>query len=210
MLRPFLMSFPRTVGATAITLAPDRKVVRVKPTGFAQFNSASVAADIRRPLSPYIHHEEFMNKVAAVFFLLLTSITSAQTSAPDAKLSPAERSIASANKVILARPTQSSGYNQLAIALARRARETSDSRFYSAAEDALKKSFEQSPGNVEGEKIHVWLLLGRHEFPAALESAKLLNQKAPDDVLTYGFLVDANAELGKYTDAEKAAQHMLD
>src|SRR5215475_4635480 len=151
-----------------------------------------------------------MSKVAAVFFLLLTSITSAQTSAPDAKPSPAERSIASANKVISARPTQSSGYNQLAIALARRARETSDSRFYSAAEDALKKSFEQSPGNVEGEKIHVWLLLGRHEFPAALESAKLLNKKVPDDVLTYGFLVDANAELGNYTDAEKAAQHMLD
>src|SRR5215831_3621238 len=211
MPRPFLMSFPRTAGATAITLVPGRKVVRVKPTEFAQFNSASVAADMRRPLPPvHFHHEEFMNRVAAVFLLLFTSITSAQTSTPDATLSPAERSIASAKKMISAKPTHYSGYNQLAIALARRARETSDSRFYAAAEDALQKSFEQSPGNVEGEKIHVWLLLGRHEFPAALESAKLLNKKVPDDVLTYGFLVDANAELGNYTDAEIAAQHMLD
>src|SRR5215813_4106979 len=105
MLRPFLMSFRRTAGATAITLVPDRKVVRAKPMGFVQFNSASVAADIRRPLPPCVHQEECMNRVAAVF-LLLTSITSAQTSAPDATLSPAERSIATAKKMITAKPAQ--------------------------------------------------------------------------------------------------------
>jgi tetratricopeptide (TPR) repeat protein len=32
----------------------------------------------------------------------------------------------------------------------------------------------------------------------------------PDDVLVYGFLTDANAELGNYDEAEKAAQWMLD
>ena len=32
----------------------------------------------------------------------------------------------------------------------------------------------------------------------------------PDDVLVYGFLTDANVELGNYNDAEKAAQWMLD
>jgi len=151
-----------------------------------------------------------MNRVAAIFLLLVTSMTATRTTATDATLSPAERSIAGAKKTITAKPTQYSGYNQLAIALARRARETSDPSFYVAAEDALKKSFELSPANIEGEKIHVWLLLGRHEFPAALESAKLLNKKVPDDVLTYGFLVDANTELGNYTEAEKAAQQMLD
>lgn len=97
----------------------------------------------------------------------------------------------------------------MAIALSRRARETSDIVYYAQAEDALKKSFELSPGNMEGEKIHVWLLLGRHEFPAALEAAKILNKKAPDDVLVYGFLVDSNAELGNYPAAEESAQWML-
>jgi len=67
--------------------------------------------------------------------------------------------------------------------------------YYAQAEDALKKSFDLSPGNLEGEKIHIWLLLGRHEFPMALEAAKALNKKVPDDVLVYGFLADANAEL---------------
>lgn len=125
------------------------------------------------------------------------------------QLSPAERSIAAARKEIEKRPDQFAGYNHLAIALSRRARETSDINFYAQAEDALKKSLELAPGNMESEKIRVWLLLGRHEFPSALEAAKALNKKNPDDILVYGFMTDANAELGKYEDAEASAQWML-
>ncbi|HYP06265.1 MAG TPA: hypothetical protein VER03_08505, partial [Bryobacteraceae bacterium] len=40
--------------------------------------------------------------------------------------------------------------------------------------------------------------------------AKKLNKQAPDDIQVYGFLVDANVELGNYAEAEKAAQWMLD
>ena len=112
-------------------------------------------------------------------------------------------------KEIEKKPAQYSAYNQLAIALSRRARETSDVAYYSQAEDALKKSQDLAPNNLEAAKIHVWLLLGRHEFPAALEAATLLNKRIPDDVLVYGFLTDANAELGNYEAAEKAAQWML-
>lgn len=134
---------------------------------------------------------------------------SATIAAAKTFLSPAEQSIASAQKEIAKKPSQFAGYNQLAIALSRRARETSDITYYTQAEDALKKSFELAPGNMEGEKIHVWLLLGRHEFPAALEAAKILNKRVPDDILVYGFLTDANAELGNYPAAENAAQWML-
>ena len=145
------------------------------------------------------------------FLLLIASLcASAQTSKATPALSPAERSIAEARKSIEKKPAQYAGYNQLAMALARRARETSDIGYYAQAEDALKKSFELAPANLDGEKVHVWLLLGRHEFPAALDAARVLNKRIPDDVLTYGFLTDANAELGNYTDAEKAAQWMLD
>jgi tetratricopeptide (TPR) repeat protein len=129
--------------------------------------------------------------------------------APAAQLSPAEQSMVAAKKEIEKKPDQFSGYNHLAIALSRRARETSDVNYYTQAEDTLKKSLELAPGNMESEKIHVWLLLGRHEFPSALEAAKALNKKNPDDVLVYGFMTDANAELGKYEDAEVSAQWML-
>jgi len=149
-----------------------------------------------------------MNRITAVFLLLSATFAAAQN--VTASLSPAERSMVSARRAIAAKPSQCSGYNQLAIALSRRARETSDPKYYAQAEDALKKSFDLSPGNLEGEKIHIWLLLGRHEFPMALEAAKALNKKVPDDVLVYGFLADANAELGNYAEAERAVQWMLD
>src|SRR6266702_6131748 len=145
-------------------------------------------------------------------FLLLSAGLSASARSNNTKqdLSPAERSIAEARKAIEKKPTQYAGYNQLAMALARRARETSEVTYYAQAEDALKKSFELTPTNLDGEKVHVWLLLGRHEFPAALDAAKILNKRVPDDVLIYGFLTDANAELGNYKEAERAAQWMLD
>jgi tetratricopeptide (TPR) repeat protein len=138
-----------------------------------------------------------------IAILLLTIAAAAQT------LSPAEQSIAKARAEIAKKPEFFAGYNHLAIALSRRARETSDVNYYTQAEDALKKAAELSPTNIETQKIHVWLLLGRHEFPSALEAARVLNQKVPDDILVYGFLADANAELGNYPDAEKAAQWML-
>jgi tetratricopeptide (TPR) repeat protein len=56
----------------------------------------------------------------------------------------------------------------------------------------------------------VWILLGKHDFAQARTLATALNQKMPDDVQVYGFLVDADAELGDYAAAEAAAQWMLD
>src|SRR5436190_12433266 len=153
-----------------------------------------------------------MKRILALFLLIASTLTIAETNntSASADLSPAGRSIAEARKAIEKKPTQYSGYNLVAMALARRARETSDVGFYAQAEDALKRSLDLAPGNLDGEKIHVWLLLGRHEFAAALDAAKALNKRVPDDVLIYGFLTDANAELGNYKEAERAAQWMLD
>ena len=154
-----------------------------------------------------------MKRIAALLLLFLgTAAGFAQTpSAPaETKLSPAERSMDQARKLIDKNPKDFEAYNALALALSRRARETSDVKFYAQAEDTLQKSFEIAPANFDGERIHVWLLLGKHEFAAALDAAKTLNQKMPDDVMLYGFLTDANVELGNYKDAETAAQWMLD
>jgi tetratricopeptide (TPR) repeat protein len=118
--------------------------------------------------------------------------------------------MAAANRLLEKNPRNFEAYNALALALSRRARETSDVRYYNQAEETLKKSFEISAGNFDGERIRVWLLLGKHEFAAAREAAMQLNKRNPDDVMVYGFVTDANVELGNYQDAEKAAQMMLD
>jgi tetratricopeptide (TPR) repeat protein len=153
-------------------------------------------------------------RTVTVLLLIVLAAAGAWAESPGSSaektLSPAQRSVAQAEKLIAKNSKDFEAYNALALALSRRARETSDVMFYTQAEEALQRSFEISPGNFDGERIRVWLLLGKHEFAAALEAAQKLNKKMPDDVMLYGFLTDANVELGNYKDAETAAQWMLD
>jgi tetratricopeptide (TPR) repeat protein len=135
--------------------------------------------------------------------------TTTQPAAPTAALTPAELGIQRAEAKVKQHPDQSAGYNTLAMAYARRARETSDVSYYTRAEETLQKSLELTPDNFEALKIRTWLLLGRHQFAAARVMAEKLNKKMPDDVIVYGYLADANAELGNYGAAENAAQWML-
>ncbi len=155
-----------------------------------------------------------MKKLIVAVFAILTAVASlaqtATTAGAATKLSPAEQTMAVAQKQIDKNPKNFEAYNALALAQSRRARETSDVRFYNDAEASLQKSFAISPANFDGQRIHVWLLLGKHEFAAALVEATKLNQRMPDDVMVYGFLTDANVELGNYKDAEAACQRMLD
>jgi tetratricopeptide (TPR) repeat protein len=152
-----------------------------------------------------------MKTFLAVILISIASAPSAVAQATTTILesSPAERGIAVALGTIREKPNQYSSYNLLAAALLRRARETEDSSYYGQAAEAVKKSEELSPNNFETEKIRVSILLGQHDFAAALEAARALNRKVPDDVMVYGLLADADTELGKYVDAEKAAQWML-
>jgi tetratricopeptide (TPR) repeat protein len=114
-----------------------------------------------------------------------------------------------ARRAIDKNPASAEGYNALALAMARRARETADSEYYRAAENALKKSFEAEKDNFEGRKALAWVMLGRHEFAEALKLVKELNRLMKDDVVVYGLLADAHTELGNYSQAEEAVQWML-
>ena len=153
-----------------------------------------------------------MNNLAQLLVILSTTtvlVAQTNTAKAEVKISPAEQSMAQAQRMIEKNPKNYEAYNALALALSRRARETSDVKFYAEAEETLKQSFAISPDNFDGGRIEVWLLLGKHEFGAAREEALKLNKRMPDDVMVYGFLTDANAELGNYEEAEKAAQLML-
>jgi tetratricopeptide (TPR) repeat protein len=123
---------------------------------------------------------------------------------------PAEQKIAAARTSIAKNPGRFQSYNDLAMALARRARETADPDYYAQAAAALAESRRLAPDNPEADKIEAWVLLGRHEFARALEKARAINRRVPDDLMTYGMLVDAYVELGRYAEAEEAAQWMLD
>ncbi|MEZ5283204.1 MAG: tetratricopeptide repeat protein [Vicinamibacterales bacterium] len=123
---------------------------------------------------------------------------------------PAQRKIALARERIARDARSVQGYNDLAMALTQRARETSSPTFYLEAEEAVRKSLALAPDNFEALKVKTWALLGQHRFAEALAVATTLNRQVPDDLMVYGMLTDANIELGRYDDAEKSAQWMLD
>jgi Tfp pilus assembly protein PilF len=152
-----------------------------------------------------------LKRIVLALFMMVVTLAAAQeiSGAASADLSPVARRVEAARKAIAAKPKEYTGYNLLANALVLCARETSDISLYTQAEDAVKRSLELAPNNFETEKIQVSILLGEHEFPAALESARKLNKRVPDDVMVYGMLTDANVELGNYNDAEESAQWMI-
>ncbi len=152
-----------------------------------------------------------MKRVATLLMMVLATLAASgqSNSAATAKLTPAEQHLAAANRMLAANPKNYEAYNAQALALSQRARETSDVNFYKQGEAALQKSFEISPDNFDGKRIQVWLLLGKHEFAAALQAATQLNKRMPDDVMLYGFLTDANVELGNYAAAEDSANWMM-
>jgi len=153
-----------------------------------------------------------MMKIQATFLLTLALAGSLRSQTPvatSAQPSPAEQAISQGRQSIEKAPSQPDGYNTLALALARRARETSNVTYYSQADEAIKKSLAVSPDNFGAKKARVWILLGKHEFAVARDAARDLNKRVPDDVMVYGFVADANAELGNYDEAEKAVNWML-
>lgn len=139
----------------------------------------------------------------SAYVLLLMGVAAA--AAP----TPAEKAVAAARQTIEKNPKTAAGYNALALAQARRARETADTAFYSQAEETLKKSFALEANNFEGRKVLGWVMLGKHEFAEALKLAIELNRQMKDDVTVYGLLADAHTQLGNYKEAEQAVQWML-
>ncbi|MBV9267193.1 MAG: tetratricopeptide repeat protein [Acidobacteriaceae bacterium] len=125
-------------------------------------------------------------------------------------LSPAAARVAAAEKRVASTPKSWEAYNDLAFALCRLARDTGDISLYEKADAALHRSLELAPGNYEAQKLTVTTLLGKHDLEGARKLAVELNHKVPDDIGGWGLLVDVYIALGKYDEAERAAQWILD
>ncbi len=121
-----------------------------------------------------------------------------------------DQRIAYAKEQIKKQKDRPQGYSDLAIALARRARETDDPAYLKQAEDAINDSLRVAPANFEARKARVIVRLQQNRFADALEEAQALNKQVADDNLTYGLIADAQIALGNYQEAEKATQFMID
>ncbi len=121
-----------------------------------------------------------------------------------------EQRIAGAREQIAKSRNAPQGYNELALALLRRARETADPKYCAEAETAVAESLKLDPKGFEALKTHAIVRLCQERWEDARAESAALNKRVPDDVMIWGYLADADTALGNYEAAEKSVQLMLD
>ena len=144
-----------------------------------------------------------MKIISALLLSLLLQPAYAQSAAP------AEQRIANARKQIASDPKKLEAYNDLALALIRRAEETQSADYDRQAAEAIAVGLSLAPHDFQLRKAQVALLLDQHEYAHARDEAKDLNAHNPDDATVRGYLARAYMGLGNYDEATEQAQWML-
>jgi len=122
---------------------------------------------------------------------------------------PAQQSISASQRQIKMDPKKVQAYNELALAFLRRTRETADLQYLKDADAALTEGLKLAPEDFQLQRTQVALMLSRHQFAQARDRATVLHHRTPDDVMTYGYIAEADIALGNYSEAETDAQWML-
>jgi tetratricopeptide (TPR) repeat protein len=133
---------------------------------------------------------------------------SAAPSLPTASASTEQR-VAALQAVVHARPRVAQGYVLLAGAYAQRTRETGDAQLYAKASKLLETALALSPSDAGALTQRSALALSRHDFGAGLRDARAARRAAPDADEPFAVLVDSLVELGRYREAGRALQAMV-
>ena len=143
---------------------------------------------------------------------VIKSRTDPVVSSPESPtlVAKADQRILRAMQAIEKTPNRAEGYNQLASAYIRKARETSDFNLNRNADDAITRSLAIEPDNYDALKLRAKLQLTYHRFAEALETAHRAQTFRTDDHDVWGQITDALVELGDYAGAVKSAQKMVD
>jgi tetratricopeptide (TPR) repeat protein len=101
-------------------------------------------------------------------------------------------------------------YAALGNAFLQKVRETGDPTFYARSQTAFLGGLRRDPheaGSLTGMGA---LALARHDFDGGLRYGMKAHAEAPAVVRPYGVIVDAQIELGRYGDAARTLQRMVD
>jgi tetratricopeptide (TPR) repeat protein len=121
-----------------------------------------------------------------------------------------DRQIAALEQSLAGNPAAAELYAALGNAFLQKARETGDPGFYGRAESAFEQGLRRDPhdaGTLTGLSA---LALARHDFKGGLRYGLRAHAEAPEVVRPYGVIVDAQIELGRYDDAARTLQEMVD
>ena len=138
--------------------------------------------------------------------------TAAATSFPEQPRPGAstDERIASYDAIVKARPRVAAGYTLLAAAYGQKARDTADRAFRVRAEAVIGRGLRFAPTDPGLLTERGALAMSNHDFRAGLLDARAVTAADPTLRKPYGVLVDALVELGRYDDAARALQRMVD
>ena len=123
--------------------------------------------------------------------------------------SPTAAEIERLRAATAADPDDAAARRDLGFALVQRVRETADPSLYEPAIAAFDAALRLEPDDPTALVGRAAVQLGRHEFAAALATAREAVQRSPSLVAGHAAIVDALIELGRYDEADEAAGIML-
>jgi tetratricopeptide (TPR) repeat protein len=112
--------------------------------------------------------------------------------------------------LLRAQPREVDGLSSLAGLYLQKVRETADPAFYARAQTALQRALTAAPRDPGALTEQGALALARHDFRGGLRDARAARSAAPEANKPFGVLVDSLVELGRYRDAGRALQTMVD
>ncbi len=101
-------------------------------------------------------------------------------------------------------------YAALGNTFLQKVRETGDPSFYARAQTAFQQGLRRDPHDAGSLTGRGALALARHDFKGGLAYGIKAHAEAPEVVRPYGVIVDAEVELGRYRDAARTLQTMVD
>jgi tetratricopeptide (TPR) repeat protein len=107
-------------------------------------------------------------------------------------------------------PDQADGYTGLGAVYLHKARETGDPSYYGRAEATLAKSLGLDAENADTLVQLGVLALARHQFEIGLAHGRRALEINPYESAALGVIGDAQVELGRYDEAQRSYQAMLD
>jgi tetratricopeptide (TPR) repeat protein len=124
-------------------------------------------------------------------------------SSTDAQIAALEKDLSGNSKAVELYAALGNEYLQ-------KVRETGDASFYARAQTAFQQGYERNPHDAGTLTGMGSLALARHDFRAGLRYGQRAHAEAPEVVRPYGVIVDAQIELGRYDDAQRTLQRMVD
>jgi tetratricopeptide (TPR) repeat protein len=108
------------------------------------------------------------------------------------------------------RPRDAEALVRLSGALLQGVRETGDVSAYDRADRIVARALRIDPSSAAAYAERGILRLARHEFRGALSDGRRARRLAPGLVAPLGVIADAEVELGRYDDAKRTLQRMVD